>query len=78
VHATPAQVLLRWALQKGAAVCPKTASEARMAENGACVGHFTLSDAEMGAIDALGANAPDEHAGRLCWRTEPLRLLDFQ
>ena len=78
VQATPAQVLLRWAIQKGAAVCPKTASEARMAENGACVGHFTLSDAEMGAIDALGANAPDEHAGRLCWRTEPLRLLDFQ
>lgn len=75
--ATPAQVLLRWSLQHGAMVCPKTASEGRMAENAACVGRFVLTDDEMAAIDALGANAPDEHAGRLCWRTDPLRLLDF-
>ena len=79
VNATPAQVLLRWALQKGALVVPKTASEARMHENAACLAdRFVLSDEEMGAIDDLRANAPEEHAGRLCWRTDPLRLLDFE
>lgn len=76
--ATPAQVLLRWALQRGAAVVPKTASEARMEENARCVtGGFHLSDDEIAAIDALSANANGPHEGRLCWRTDPLRLLDF-
>ncbi len=72
---TPAQVLLRWALQKGAAVVPKSGAPARMAENAACFG-FALSDAEVAAIDALAAHAPDG-AGRLCWRSDPLRMLDF-
>ena len=75
--ATPAQVLLRWALQRGAAVVPKSASAARMAENGGCVGGgFVLSAEEVSAIDALASNAQG-HEGRLCWRTDPLRLLDF-
>ena len=75
--ATPAQVLLRWALQRGAAVIPKTASASRMAENAGCVtGGLHLSTDEVSAIDALAANA-DGHEGRLCWRTDPLRLLEF-
>jgi diketogulonate reductase-like aldo/keto reductase len=72
---TPAQVLLRWALQKGAAVVPKTSSAARMAENAGCF-QFELAEAEVKAIDALATNAPG-HNGRLCWRTDPLRTLDF-
>ena len=76
--ATPAQTLLRWALQRGAAVVPKTSSEVRMAENAGCVtGGFNLSADEVAAIDALSANA-EGHEGRLCWRTDPLRLLDFE
>jgi len=75
-EATAAQVLLRWALQKGLAIVPKSASEARMAENGASFG-FSLTAEELTAIDALVANAPDANAGRLAWRTDPLRLLDF-
>ena len=74
--ATAAQVLLRWALQHGASVTPKSASEARMAENAAAFG-FTLSAEEMDAIDALQGNAPVPQDGRLCWRADPLRLLDF-
>lgn len=72
---SPAQVLLRWALQRGTAITPKTASEARMREN-AHIFDFELSEGEMHAIDALVTNAPD-HDGRLCWRSDPLRLLDF-
>ena len=48
------------------------------AENGRPFG-FSLSDEEMRAIDALKERTADELArgGRLCWRTDPLRLLDF-
>lgn len=76
--ATPAQVLLRWALQKGMSVTPKSSHAHRMAENAACVG-FSLSAAEVAAIDALEAKAAlgGQHDGRLCWRSDPLRLLDF-
>ncbi len=45
-----------------------------MREN-ADVFDFTLTDAEMREISNLVPNVESE--GRLCWRTEPLRLLDF-
>eukprot|EP00967_Tisochrysis_lutea_P145258 scaffold272587_cov30-Tisochrysis_lutea.AAC.3 len=69
---TPAQVLLRWALQKGAVVVPKANSEARLAENLSLDG-FELTCDEVEAIDALDKG----DAGRLCWRTDPLRMLQF-
>ena len=65
---TPAQVLLRWALQKGAAIVPKTSSAARMAEN-AAIFHFELSAAEVAAIDALEAYTRGQRAR---WRRPPL------
>lgn len=49
---TPAQVVLRWHLQQGRIVFPKTAHRERMIEN-ADVFDFQLSDAEMTAIDSL-------------------------
>lgn len=49
---TPAQIALRWGVQRGCAVIPKTASPARLAENLALF-DFTLSAAEMTVIDAL-------------------------
>ena len=52
---TPAQVVLRWHLQTGTVVIPKTTSASRMAENIALFG-FELSDAEMQRIDALDEN----------------------
>lgn len=58
---TPAQVLLRWALEKGAHVIPKSIRPARMAENASIFG-FSLSPSEVKKIDAL-------HTGvRLTWK----------
>jgi len=52
---TPAQVLLRWALDKGMLVVPKSTKPHRMAENGA-IFNFQLSSAQVKAIDALNIN----------------------
>lgn len=71
---TPAQVLLRYALQRNCAVTPKTTSVERMKEN-ANLFHFQLSKQQMKLLDDL--QVPGD-AGRLCWRTDPLRMLDFE
>jgi 2,5-diketo-D-gluconate reductase A len=49
---TPAQVLLRWAVQRGIPVIPKSTKRERIEEN-AQIFDFTLSDADMQALDAL-------------------------
>ncbi|THV28956.1 aldo/keto reductase [Glycomyces paridis] len=49
---SPGQAVIRWHLQHGCVVIPKSAKPARMAEN-LDVFDFALSDAEMDAIDAL-------------------------
>jgi 2,5-diketo-D-gluconate reductase A len=49
---TPAQVMLRWHLQQGRQVIPKSVTPSRIAEN-FDVFDFTLTDAELAAIDAL-------------------------
>lgn len=51
---SPAQVVLRWHLQKGYVVFPKSVRIERLREN-LDVFDFTLSDAQMAAIDALDA-----------------------
>ncbi|WP_084103195.1 aldo/keto reductase [Demequina sp. NBRC 110056] len=50
--ATPAQVMLRWHVQQGRQVIPKSVTPARIAENIAVFG-FELSERELEAIDAL-------------------------
>lgn len=58
---TPAQVMLSWHLHHGRAVIPKSASPRRIAEN-ADIFDFTLSDADVAAIDTLergGRRGPD-------------------
>lgn len=52
---TPAQVLLRWGVQRGTAVVPKTARPGRLAENLA-VFDFELTQEEMAAIAGLNRN----------------------
>lgn len=52
---TPAQVVIRWHLQNGFVVFPKTVTKSRMAEN-IDVFDFELSDEEMAAITALERN----------------------
>ena len=50
---TPAQVMLRWYLEQGRSVIPKSTKPARIAEN-IDVFDFSLSADELAAIDALG------------------------
>ncbi|MDP3073632.1 MAG: aldo/keto reductase [Opitutaceae bacterium] len=49
---TPAQIVLRWGVQRGCAVIPKTQTPARLAENLALF-DFALTAEEMAAIDRL-------------------------
>ncbi|HVU04529.1 MAG TPA: aldo/keto reductase [Polyangiaceae bacterium] len=55
VGRTAAQVLLRWGIQKGAVVLPKSVTPARISEN-AGLFDFTLSDAQMARLDGLEEN----------------------
>ena len=52
---TPAQVVLRWGVQRGTAVIPKTSRVERLTEN-LSVFDFELTNEEMQAISALNAN----------------------
>ncbi|MDA0865382.1 MAG: aldo/keto reductase [Cyanobacteria bacterium] len=50
--ASPAQVLISWAIHRGTAVIPKSVTPARIAQNLAAA-ELSLTDAELGAIAAL-------------------------
>jgi diketogulonate reductase-like aldo/keto reductase len=49
---TPAQVLLRWCVQHGLPVIPKSTHQERIQQN-ALIFNFTLSGADMAELDAL-------------------------
>lgn len=51
-HKTPAQIALRWAIQRGTAAIPKTSSLERLTENLGAL-DFNLSDEDMASITAL-------------------------
>jgi 2,5-diketo-D-gluconate reductase B len=50
--ATSAQIILKWALNKGFAVIPRSTSKTNLASN-LKAPQFELSEAEMGMIDSL-------------------------
>ncbi len=52
VERSPAQVMLRWGIQHGAVVIPKSVHRDRIREN-AAIFDFHLSDQDMRALDAL-------------------------
>ncbi|KAI6031482.1 NADP-dependent oxidoreductase domain-containing protein [Pisolithus microcarpus] len=52
---TPAQVLLRWATQRGIAVIPKSNDHGRLVSNLQC-GGFDLTEEELAAISGLNMN----------------------
>ncbi len=57
---TPAQVLIRWGLQHGLVVIPKSVREERIREN-SNVFDFNISDADMKSLDSLNEDF------RTCW-----------
>ena len=54
---SPAQVALRWALQQGQCVIPRSADAAHMAANRRL--DFVLTPDELAAIDALDGTVPN-------------------
>ena len=62
---TPAQVVLRWGIQRGNSIIPKTSNPDRMRENLA-ITDFALSDAEMEAISALDQGRRFNDPGVFC------------
>src|SRR5207302_9282260 len=62
---TPAQVVLRWAIQRGTAVVPKTSRPERLAEN-LSLFDFELTAAEMEAISVLNRNRRFNDPGDFC------------
>ena len=112
---TPAQILLKWALQQDCVVIPKTSKPHRMAENSDLFG-FSLEEDQIQDLSemlldkvrqthpmfskntkttVMEASADEREEGddpqeqeqqdmelqrltRLCWRSDPLRLLEFE
>ena len=66
VGRTPAQVLLRWCLQRGLIVITKSTHRDRIAEN-AGVFDFTLSDEVMAELDALDTTGGTDRALESNW-----------
>jgi len=66
LHRTPAQVLLRWAVQRGIPVIPKSVRRERIAEN-AQVFDFTLGDDDLAALDALDRTGGTDRALERPW-----------
>ena len=62
---TPAQVVLRWGIQRGNAIIPKTSKPERLPENAALF-DFSLTDEDMAQIGALNINQRFNDPGVFC------------
>jgi diketogulonate reductase-like aldo/keto reductase len=63
---TPAQVLLRWCVQREIPVLPKSTHRERIEEN-AQIFDFSLSDEQLAALDALDKTGGTDHARERKW-----------
>ena len=63
---SPAQVLLRWCVQRQLVVLPKSTKKERIEEN-AAIFDFTLSDTDMTALDALDRTGGTDEAREGKW-----------
>jgi diketogulonate reductase-like aldo/keto reductase len=66
VGRTPAQVLIRWCLQRGTIVLPKSTHRERIEEN-AQVFDFSLSETDMTVLDALDTTGASGQARERRW-----------
>ena len=66
VGRTPSQVMLRWGLQKGFVVIPKSNHLERQIEN-AAIFDFTLSAADVAELDALDRTGGSDQAHETPW-----------
>ena len=64
---TPGQIVLRWGVQRGTTVIPKTSKKERLAENLA-IFDFVLSEEEMAAISSL--NKDKRYCDASTWGTD--------
>lgn len=65
LNVSAAQVVLRWGLQRGTAVIPKTSKPERLEENLA-LQNFSLTEEDMAAISALNQNRRFNDPGVFC------------
>ena len=66
VSRTPAQVLLRWCVQRGTVVIPKSTHRERIEEN-AQIFDFVLSAEDMAALDGLDQTGGTDRAREQKW-----------
>ena len=66
VGRTPAQVLLRWSVQRGVPVIPKSTHRERIDENSQ-IFDFALSVEDMAALDALDRTGGTSRALERTW-----------
>ncbi len=66
VGRTPAQVLLRWCIQRGVFVIPKSTHRERIEENGMLF-DFELSETDLAELDALDRTGATEDARESKW-----------
>ena len=62
---TPAQVVLRWGIQRGNTIIPKTTQPHRLIEN-LDIFDFELSDQQMASLNALNCNRRFNDPGEFC------------
>jgi diketogulonate reductase-like aldo/keto reductase len=74
VGRTPAQVLLRWCVQRNLPVITKSTHRDRIEEN-AQIFDFALSDEEMAALDALDETGDTERAVERSWRSRARSMM---